>query len=68
MDLMDRKLLDAVQRDATLTYEQLADRVGSSPSAVQRRLARLKSSHVIQGIHAVVDGSAVADEISGNQE
>jgi Lrp/AsnC family leucine-responsive transcriptional regulator len=48
-----------LQRDATLTYEQLSERVGASPSAVQRRLAKLKSSGVIRGIRAIVNAKAV---------
>jgi DNA-binding Lrp family transcriptional regulator len=64
MDLIDRKLLDAFQRDATLTYEQLSEQVGASPSAVQRRLARLKSSGVIRGIRAIVSASAVGSPLT----
>jgi Lrp/AsnC family transcriptional regulator, leucine-responsive regulatory protein len=59
MDLIDRKLLDAVQRDAWLTNEQLSERVGASPSAVQRRLARLRASRVIREVRAIVDQKAV---------
>src|SRR3954447_13039768 len=64
MDAIDLKLLDAVQRDATLTYDQLSERVGASPSAVQRRLAKLKSSGVIRGIRAIVDAAAVGSPMA----
>jgi len=63
VDLIDRKLLDAVQRDATLTYEQLGELVGASNSAVQRRLAKLKATGVIRAIRAVVDGKAVGSPL-----
>lgn len=59
MDAIDRKLLEAVQRDAWLTIEQLAERAGASPSAVQRRLSRLKSSRVIRHVRAIVDAKQV---------
>lgn len=64
MDMIDRRLLDAVQRDATLTYEQLAERVGASTSAVQRRLSRLKSERVIHSVRAIVDRKAVGDPLA----
>src|SRR5690348_14002571 len=40
IDAVDRKLLTELQRDAMLTYDQLSERVGASPSAVQRRIAK----------------------------
>ena len=64
MDGVHLKLLDEVQRDATLTYEQLSERVGASASAVQRRLAKLKSLGVIRGIRAIVDAAAVGSPLT----
>ncbi len=64
IDAIDRKLLDSIQRDATLTYEQLSERVGASPSAVQRRLAKLKSSGVICGTRTIVNSSAVGQPLT----
>lgn len=55
LDRFDRKLLNIVQRDAGLTSEQLADRVGLSASAVQRRLKRLHSTGVITSLSAILD-------------
>ncbi len=55
LDDFDRKLLDLVQRDATLTGEEMADRIGLSASAVQRRLKRLQGEGVISSIAAMVD-------------
>ena len=59
MDAVDRKLADALQRDATLSHEQLAQRVAASPSAVQRRVKRLHAEGVIEGIHAHLNPSAL---------
>lgn len=55
LDRFDRKLLNLVQREAGLTAEVIADRVGLSPSAVLRRLRRLKAEGVIAAQVAVVD-------------
>lgn len=59
LDEFDRKLLIFLQRDADVTADQLANRVGLSGSAVQRRLKRLKSHGVISSLVAVVDPQAV---------
>jgi len=59
MDRIDFRLLDLVQRDATLTNEQLADLVGSSASAVHRRLKRMNADGVIKRISAIVDQAAI---------
>ena len=53
-----------MQQDATLTYEQLSERVGASPSAVQRRLAKLKSSGIIRGVRAIVIAAAVGSPLT----
>ncbi len=53
-----------MQRDATLTYEQLSERIGASPSAVQRRLAKLKSSGAIRGVRAIVNPAAVGSPLT----
>jgi Lrp/AsnC family leucine-responsive transcriptional regulator len=43
LDRFDFALLDQVQRDDSLTAEQLARHVALSPSAIARRLRRLRS-------------------------
>ena len=55
LDLFDRQLLVLVQEDAAQTAEQLAQRVNMSPSAIQRRLKRLREEGVIERQCAVVD-------------
>lgn len=59
LDPFDRRLLDIVQRNASLTSEEIADRVGLSASAVQRRLKRLRVDGTITGYVAVVDPAKV---------
>lgn len=59
VDIIDLRLLDLIQRDATLTNEGLAERVGASASAVHRRLRKLRAEGVIKSISAVIDPAAV---------
>lgn len=55
LDRFDRQLLNLVQEDASQTAERLAEQVFLSPSAVQRRLRRLREQGVIVRDAAVVD-------------
>lgn len=47
LDEVDRKLLTLLQQDADRSLSDLGNRVNLSPSAVQRRIARLRSSRAI---------------------
>ena len=55
MDNFDRRLLRALQADARLTNQQLADAVGLSASQCSRRRAALEEAGVIQAYRAVLD-------------
>lgn len=55
LDQFDRQLLNLVQEDSGRTAERLAEQVPLSPSAIQRRLRRLREEGVIAGEIAVVD-------------
>jgi Lrp/AsnC family leucine-responsive transcriptional regulator len=59
LDRFDRQLLELVQEDAGLTAGQLAKAVELSPSAIQRRLKRMREEGVIVRQTAVVDPVAV---------
>jgi Lrp/AsnC family leucine-responsive transcriptional regulator len=59
LDRFDRQLLNLVQEDAGLTAEQLAKGVQLSPSAIQRRLKRMREEGVIVRHAAIVDPGAV---------
>ncbi|MEZ0470768.1 Lrp/AsnC family transcriptional regulator [Luteimonas salinilitoris] len=59
LDRFDRQLLNLVQEDAGRTSEQLAEQVALSPSAIQRRLRRLREQGVIARDIAVVDPGKV---------
>lgn len=53
-----------MQEDARLTSDQLSARVHLSPSAVQRRLKRLRDERVIEAEVAIVQPLAVGRPIS----
>lgn len=55
LDRFDRQLLNLMQDDAGRTAEQLAEHVALSPSAIQRRLRRLREQGVIEREIAIVD-------------
>jgi DNA-binding Lrp family transcriptional regulator len=55
LDRFDRQLLNLVQDDAGQTSEQLAQQVALSPSAVQRRLRKLKDAGVIVRHTAILE-------------
>lgn len=55
LDSFDRQLLNLIQADAAQTAEQLARHVPLSPSAIQRRLRRLRKTGVIVRETAILD-------------
>lgn len=59
MDSFDVKILDIVQRDNTLSNERIAGEVALSPSAVQRRLKRLRRDGIIEAEVAIVSPESV---------
>jgi len=59
LDRFDRRLLNLVQEDAGQTAERLAEQVALSPSAIQRRLRKLREAGVIQRHAAVLDPKRV---------
>ena len=59
LDRYDRLLLNLLQRDSAPTAERLAERVALSPSAIQRRVKRLKDEGYILAEVALVDPKKV---------
>ncbi len=55
IDVVDRKLLSALQRDTRQSIADLASLVGASTASVQRRLKRLRDSGVVLGETAQLD-------------
>ena len=59
LDTLDRKILAALQEDATRPLEELARHVGSSKTPVWNRIRKLKERGVIKDQVALVDRRAV---------
>lgn len=64
LDSTDRILLDALQRDARVKLETLAEQVGLSVSAIQRRIARLRETGVIAGECVVLNPKAAGNRVT----
>jgi DNA-binding Lrp family transcriptional regulator len=60
MDDIDRDILFHLQRDGRMPNNELADRIGLSPSPCHRRVKHLEVTGVIQRYTAVVDPNALA--------
>lgn len=59
IDQTDRNILRALQRDASLSQRELAERVGMSQNACWRRLRALQDAGVIKGQTIRIDAKAV---------
>ena len=59
LDRIDRLILRELQQDGRLSNQELADRVGLSPSPCLRRVRHLEQAGVIEGYRAVVSAKAV---------
>ncbi|MET7640355.1 Lrp/AsnC family transcriptional regulator [Streptomyces sp. NPDC005438] len=59
MDRIDRAILRELQKDGRLTHQELAQRVGLTPSPCMRRVRQLERDGVIRGYRAVVEPEAV---------
>lgn len=64
IDAFDRMILALMQTDARQTTEVIGEQVGLSPTAVQRRLKRLRRSGAIRREVAVLDGAVIGDRIT----
>lgn len=59
LDLIDARLLEALQNDADRSNVELARMVGLSAAATLHRVRRLKESGIVRGVVALVDPTAV---------
>lgn len=58
IDDADRRLLRALQRDASASQATLAEEAGVSPSQVSRRLNRLREAGIVRAIVGLVDAES----------
>jgi Lrp/AsnC family transcriptional regulator, leucine-responsive regulatory protein len=59
LDPIDKRILEALQRDGRLTNVELAQESGLSPSPCLRRMKILEKNGVIEGYRAVLDRGRV---------
>jgi len=55
LDRYDRHILEVLQQDGRISNQELADRIGLSPSPCLRRVRTLEESGLIVGYHALLD-------------
>jgi len=55
IDRMDRKILECLQKDGSLTNQQLAEKVGLSPSPCLRRVRALEEAGIIMHTATILD-------------
>lgn len=55
LDRYDRRILEALQQDGRISNQDLADRIGLSPSPCLRRVRALEESGLILGYRALLD-------------
>lgn len=63
LDPINRRILEALRRDARLTFAELGREVGLSAPAVVERVRRLEEAGVIRGYHADVELPGAAREV-----
>lgn len=63
MDLYDLRILEIMQRDNRQPTEKIAEEIGLSASAVQRRLKRLRDSGTIEADVSIVSPEAVGRKL-----
>ncbi|EAQ66568.1 hypothetical transcriptional regulator [Marinomonas sp. MED121] len=64
VDNFDRHILDIMQQSNRTTSDHIAEQVGLSPAAVQRRIKRMREQGIIRADVSIVDPKAVGKQIS----
>ncbi len=59
LDAVGRRLLDALQENARLSFAELGRRAGLSPSAVAERIRRMEDAGIIKGYRVELDWESV---------
>ncbi len=57
LDRHDRRILEQLQKNGRISNQELADRIGLSPSPCLRRVKALEESGLILGYHANLDAA-----------
>lgn len=60
LDRYDRQILDVLQQDGRISNQDLADRIGLSPSPCLRRVRTLEEAGLITGYRAFLDAKKLS--------
>lgn len=63
LDKSDKKILNLIQRDATLTHQDIADQTDVSATSVWRRIKNLEEVGVIKGQVALLDPKMIGMQV-----
>lgn len=63
LDVIDMRILVALQHNGRLSNQDLADRIALSPSACLRRVRALEDHGLIRGYHALLDARKLGFEL-----
>lgn len=64
LDIIDLRILTALQRDSSLSQREVADRVGLSQNSCWRRLQALQAAGILAGSQARVDLAALGLDLT----
>ena len=64
LDELDLRILEQLQQDASITNQELAERVHASPPTCLRRVRRLTESGIIQKQVAIIDPAKVGNTLT----
>jgi Lrp/AsnC family leucine-responsive transcriptional regulator len=59
LDTYDKRILEILQADGRISNQELADRIGLSPSPCLRRVRALEEAGIIEGYRALLNAKAL---------
>jgi Lrp/AsnC family leucine-responsive transcriptional regulator len=59
LDHYDKRILEILQQDGRISNQELADRIGLSPSPCLRRVRALEEAGIIEGYRALLNAKAL---------
>ena len=64
LDRFDRRILDVLQVEGRISNQELAERIGLSPSPCLRRVRALEDGGIVRGYHADIDADALGYSVN----
>lgn len=58
-DELDQEILRVLQKNGKLTYEEIGEKLGRSPSTVRDRIKKMEDDRTILGYSAIVDQARI---------